>query len=126
MKLIVTGATGFVATEIIRQSLRIAEITSVIALARKPVTLPEKLEAGADASKLKSVVVDDYGVYSKEVKQEFAGASACIWFVQRCSMCGFRSSTHRAIGPSPSLHPSRISTSGTRSSMSAKTALSPG
>ena len=75
MKLIVAGATGLVGTEIIRQSLHIREITSVIALARRPVQLDE----GADSSKLKIVVVGDYGEYPDHVKAEFARADACIW-----------------------------------------------
>jgi nucleoside-diphosphate-sugar epimerase len=77
MKLIVTGATGFVGTEVIRQSLRMGQITSVVALARKPVTF----EDGTDVSKLKSLVIKDYGEYPDEVKRELAGADACIWFV---------------------------------------------
>ncbi|KAJ6532057.1 hypothetical protein B0H19DRAFT_1189836 [Mycena capillaripes] len=77
MKLIVAGATGFVAEEVIRQSLRMPQITSVVALARKRVTAPDS----EGASKLKSVVVKDYDDYSDEVKKEFAGADACIWTV---------------------------------------------
>ncbi|KAF7336825.1 putative nucleoside-diphosphate-sugar epimerase [Mycena venus] len=77
MKLIVTGATGFVAQEVIRQSLRNPNIKSIVALARKPVVPPP----GADASKLKSIVVKDYDEYTDEVKKEFSGADACIWTV---------------------------------------------
>ncbi|KAJ5804577.1 uncharacterized protein N7518_000880 [Penicillium psychrosexuale] len=78
MKLIVAGATGLVGSEIIRQCLQINEITQVIALARKPV----QVEEGTDpTSKLKSVVIRDYGEYSADVKAEFAGADACIWTV---------------------------------------------
>ncbi|KAF8206182.1 putative nucleoside-diphosphate-sugar epimerase [Mycena galopus ATCC 62051] len=66
MKLIVVGSTGFVAQEVIKQSLRNPSIKSVVALARKP---------------LKSVVVKDYDEYSDEVRKEFAGADACIWTV---------------------------------------------
>ncbi|KAI1412345.1 putative nucleoside-diphosphate-sugar epimerase [Hypoxylon sp. FL1857] len=75
MKLIISGATGFVGREVLRQSLSRSEITSVVALARKPISAPEN----TDASKLKSIVIDDYEHYSEEVKKEFAGASACIW-----------------------------------------------
>ncbi|KAL4780053.1 hypothetical protein BJX76DRAFT_364626 [Aspergillus varians] len=78
MKLIVAGATGLVGTEIIRQCLQINEITQLIALARKPV----HIEEGTDpTSKLKSVVIRDYGEYSADVKAEFAGSDACIWTV---------------------------------------------
>lgn len=78
MKLVVVGGTGLVATEIIRQSLRVPEITSLVALARRPV----QLDADAsDASKFKSVVVRDYSHYSDSVKAALAGADACIWYV---------------------------------------------
>lgn len=79
MKIIIAGASGFLATEVVRQSLRMKQIISVIALARKPITAPE--DAGADASKLKSVVIQDYEHYPDDVKKEFAGADACIWCV---------------------------------------------
>ncbi|EKV06860.1 NAD(P)-binding domain [Penicillium digitatum] len=78
MKLIVAGATGLVGTEIIRQCLQNSEITQVIALARKPVYIEDGIDP---TSKLKSVVIRDYGEYSADVKAEFAGADACIWTV---------------------------------------------
>ncbi len=85
MKLIVTGASGFVGSEVIRQSLRNPNITSVIALARRPVPIPSNLGHGADSSKLHSVTVKDYDTYPDEVKKEFAGADACIWYVSELS-----------------------------------------
>lgn len=81
MKLIVAGATGFVATEVIRQSLSIPEITSIIALARRPVSTPSDLSPGADTSKLRSVVLESYGTYPDGVRKQLAGADACIWTV---------------------------------------------
>ncbi|KAJ5970526.1 uncharacterized protein N7479_000444, partial [Penicillium vulpinum] len=77
MKLILAGATSLLGTEIVRQSLQIREITQVIALAHKPVQLDESF----DSSKLRSVVVQDYGKYPDNVRAEFAGANACIWCV---------------------------------------------
>lgn len=76
MKLIITGATGFVATEVVRQALKDDRFTSVVALARKPVEISDKT---LDTSKLKCVTIDDYSVYPDRVKKEFAGADACIW-----------------------------------------------
>ncbi|CAK7225287.1 hypothetical protein SCUCBS95973_005813 [Sporothrix curviconia] len=83
MKLIIAGATGYVATELIRQSLRRPDVTSVVALARKTVAAPADV-AGANAAKLTSVVVKDYetGPYDDEAtRKALAGADACIWTV---------------------------------------------
>ncbi|KAH6690277.1 hypothetical protein F5X68DRAFT_259753 [Plectosphaerella plurivora] len=75
MKLIVAGATGFVASEVIRQASRMPEITSIVALARKPVTVDKP------DPKVKSVIIKDYGEFPDDVKKELAGANACIWTV---------------------------------------------
>ena len=77
MKLVIAGATGLLGTELVRQSLRMPAISSVVALGRRSVTVPE----GADATKLRNVVVEDFGSYSEDVRREFEGAGACIWFV---------------------------------------------
>lgn len=80
MKLIVAGSTGFVGTEVIRQALSNAAITSIIALGRHPVPAPQNAGPTADVSKLKSVVLDDFGQeYPDGVKKELSGADACIW-----------------------------------------------
>ncbi|KAJ5592334.1 hypothetical protein N7537_009238 [Penicillium hordei] len=77
MKLIIAGANGLLGTEIVRQSLQIPEITQVVALVHQTVHLDESI----DSSKVKNVVIDDYGQYPDDVKAEFAGASACTWTV---------------------------------------------
>lgn len=77
MKIIITGASGLVATEVLRQSLRQKEITAVIALARRPVA-PHNV-SDADATKLRSVVIEDYENYPDHVRREFRDADACIW-----------------------------------------------
>lgn len=85
MKLIIAGATGYVATELIRQSLRRPDITSVVALARKTTPIPSDVAPGSsEAAKFTSVVVKDYeGPYDADdsVKKALAGADACIWTV---------------------------------------------
>lgn len=81
MKLIIAGASGFVATEIIRQSLSIPKITSVIALARRPISTPLNLDQNAHASKLHRVVVENYDSYSDDVLKQLTGADACIWYI---------------------------------------------
>jgi hypothetical protein len=79
MRLIIAGASGYLATELLRQSLSLPKITSVIALARKKVGAPGGLGEGADVGKLESVVVGDYDGYSDDVRREFGKADACIW-----------------------------------------------
>lgn len=82
MKLVVAGASGFVAKEVIRQSLSIPKITSVVAIARRPISAPPDLGQSADASKLHSVVVDNYDTYSDDVSGQLTGADACIWYIR--------------------------------------------
>lgn len=76
MKLIIVGASGFVATELISQALRRPDVTNLVALSRKPVTALNS----ENAAKLKSVLITDYGEYPDDVKKELAGANACIWY----------------------------------------------
>ncbi|CEI60167.1 hypothetical protein FVEN_g6351 [Fusarium venenatum] len=77
MKLLVAGASGFVGTEIIRQSLQLPQVTTVVAIARKPVSVPD----GADPARFKNVVVKAYGDFLSCVADEFKDATACIWTV---------------------------------------------
>ncbi|KAH7320282.1 hypothetical protein B0I35DRAFT_408962 [Stachybotrys elegans] len=81
MKLIIAGSTGLVATEILRQALSIPAITSIVGLARRETSVPDNLRPNADPSKLKSVVVSDFENYPDTVKQQLAGADACIWTI---------------------------------------------
>jgi len=80
MQLIIAGASGYLATEVVRQALSLPKITSVIALARRQVSAPDNLGPGADVSKLRSVVVKDYDEYPEDVKKQFAKADGCIWY----------------------------------------------
>lgn len=86
MKLIVVGANGFVATEMIRQSLRSPAIGEIVAVSRSEVTPPSKLYPNSNLSKLRVVKVDDYDVYTTVTKEAFLGANACIWFVSPSSL----------------------------------------
>jgi len=80
MKLIVTGATGFVGSEVVRQALRNPGVTSVIALARKPILPPENAGPNANTSKLQSIVLENWtSPYPESVKEHIKGAGACIW-----------------------------------------------
>lgn len=81
MKLIVVGAKGFVANEVIRQSLRLSAIGEIVAVSRSEVVTPTKLYPNSNLSKLRPVKIDDYDVYTEATKEAFAGADACIWYV---------------------------------------------
>jgi N-acetyl-gamma-glutamylphosphate reductase len=85
MKLIIAGASGYVATEVIRRSLSLPQITSVIAVARRSVSAPDNLYPEADISKLHSAVIKEYDEYPEDVKKQFADADACIWYFYSAS-----------------------------------------
>ena len=85
MKLIVAGSTGFVATEVIRQAVSHPSITSILALARRTTAVPQNVGPGADTTKLKSIVCEDFGNYPESVKKDLTGADACIWYVDLLS-----------------------------------------
>lgn len=80
MKVVITGASGFVATELLRQSLRHPAISSVVAISRRPVAQPTGLPA-SESGKLHVVQVKDYGELDvEEVREAVAGAEGCIWY----------------------------------------------
>lgn len=73
MKVILTGATGYIGSGVLEQCLKNPEITSIIVLSRKE--LPEKL----NHPKIKVVIVKDFGNYSQDVIQQLQDAEACLW-----------------------------------------------
>jgi uncharacterized protein YbjT (DUF2867 family) len=81
MKLIVSGSTGFIGTEVLRQALSHPAITEIISLARRETAIPPNLAPDANPAKLKSVVCNDFLNYPESVRTELRGADACIWLV---------------------------------------------
>lgn len=81
MHLLITGASGYLATEILRQALSHPQITTVTAIARTKVEAPPELKEAADKEKLRSVVVRDYGPagWGEDVKAALKGVGGCIW-----------------------------------------------
>ncbi|KAJ4288466.1 hypothetical protein N0V90_011701 [Kalmusia sp. IMI 367209] len=75
MKIIIVGATGFVGSEILRQSLLRTDITSVVAVTRRA------LASSIQSQKLKNVVIKDYDQYDDDARSAFKGADGCIWTI---------------------------------------------
>ena len=79
MKLILTGATGFVGSECLRLALQNPNVTEIVALARREVKLPEGT-SDVDTAKFSTVVLEDMGKdYPSSVKKKLRGADACVW-----------------------------------------------
>jgi hypothetical protein len=106
MKLIVAGATGFVGTEVVRQALHNPAVTSVVALARKPLLPPTNAGPSADTSKLQAIVLEDWtSPYPGFVSEHIKGADACIWSVNPELNFVARSLMRSHIGPWQSRRP---------------------
>ncbi|RVD80178.1 uncharacterized protein DFL_008083 [Arthrobotrys flagrans] len=74
MKVIVTGGTGFLGTEILRQCVANPRITSIIALARRDLAPEWQAE-----KKITTLKVTDFGTYSPEDLKVLEGAEGCFW-----------------------------------------------
>jgi hypothetical protein len=74
MKVILTGVTGFIGSEILSQCRRDPTVTSIMALSRRP--LPGSLTKDP---KIEVIIMKDFTVYSEEVIKKMEGADACIW-----------------------------------------------
>lgn len=75
MKIILTGSTGGIGSEVLRQCLNSPKITSIIVLSRRDI--PEDLSRNV---KVKVIIMTDFSVYSSQVIEQLAGAEACIWY----------------------------------------------
>jgi hypothetical protein len=74
MKVILTGVTGFIGSEVLTQCLHDPTITSIIALSRR--RLPADITKDP---KVSVMVMEDFTVYSEKVISKMEGADACIW-----------------------------------------------
>jgi nucleoside-diphosphate-sugar epimerase len=76
MKVILTGVTGFIGSEVLTQCCKNPAITSIIALSRRPLSTDITKDP-----RVEIIVLKDFTAYSKEVIEQLEGADACIWYV---------------------------------------------
>lgn len=75
MKVILTGATGFIGGEVLRQALLHPSITTLIVLSRRAISPP------ITHPKLQVIILADFAIYPPEVLTQLDGAEACIWYL---------------------------------------------
>ncbi|KAH8667668.1 hypothetical protein BGZ60DRAFT_528956 [Tricladium varicosporioides] len=74
MKVILTGATGQIGSEVLTQLISHPSITRIIVLQRR-----ELPPSAPSSTKINVVIHKDFLSYSPEILKEFEGAEACIW-----------------------------------------------
>ncbi|KAK6532082.1 hypothetical protein TWF694_003244 [Orbilia ellipsospora] len=74
MKVIITGVTGFLGSEMLRQCIANSQITSVVTLARRDLA-PEF----QNEKKIIAIKKQDFGSYSDEELEKMKGAIGCLW-----------------------------------------------
>jgi len=75
MKLILTGATGYIGSEVLAQCLKSPLITSIFVLSR-----PKLPDLVAKYAKLEVIIIEDFMNYPESVMTQLSGADACIWY----------------------------------------------
>ncbi|KAF4975930.1 hypothetical protein FZEAL_7347 [Fusarium zealandicum] len=76
MKVIVTGATGMVGREIVKNCLADPRITKLVILTRRAVSMDVESHPKADV-----MMLQDFSRYSDELLRSLEGASACLWAI---------------------------------------------
>lgn len=74
MKVILTGSTGTVGSAVLQRCIDHPEITSIVALTRRPLDVT--------SPKLNNILHEDFLTYDEDVIDQMKGAQACIWYVQ--------------------------------------------
>jgi nucleoside-diphosphate-sugar epimerase len=74
MKVILTGSTGFIGGEVLKQCLSNPQIDSLVVLSRRD--LPHL----NSKPKAKVIIIKDFIQYSSDAVNEFEDSDACIWY----------------------------------------------
>ena len=70
MKIILTGATGFVGGEVLSERAARPEVTEITCLSRRPLPASRKTT---------TILHDDFATYDEALASRLAGHDACIW-----------------------------------------------
>lgn len=71
MKVILSGATGFIGGNVLKRLIALPSITSIIALSRRKLDVSDP--------KLQIVILKDFLRYDQDTLSQLKGAEACIW-----------------------------------------------
>jgi nucleoside-diphosphate-sugar epimerase len=71
-KIILSGVSGQIGSEVLQQCLDDSSVTSIVALARRPLPLRD--------DRLELIVMDDFTQYSDDVLAKLSGADGCVWY----------------------------------------------
>lgn len=73
MKVFISGSTGRVGGCVLQRCLAHPDITSIVALTRRPLEIKDP--------KLNNIIHKDYLKYDDAVIEQLKGVEACIWWV---------------------------------------------
>lgn len=75
MKVVITGATGFVGQKVLSCAISNPEISFIYVLSRRPID--ESLSA---SPKVHVIIHRDFERYPSDLLEELQGAGACLWY----------------------------------------------
>lgn len=76
MKIIITGATGFVGKAVVEECIQNPLVTSIIVLTRRPIS--DELSANV---KVTTILHDNFEQYPDDLLDRLKGAQGCIWTI---------------------------------------------
>lgn len=91
MKVFITGSTGTVGGGVLERCLAHPQITSVVALTRRPLDIQNL--------KLNNIIHKDFLTYNDNLVEQLKGSEACIWYSHLLEDCETPANVlHRALG----------------------------